>query len=84
MAINVTVNTTSNQQVQVKPTSRTQVTLSTVPRLSYTLNDLVDVDTTGSDNGEVLKFDSANNIYIIAEPTELDSNNITGINGGLF
>lgn len=83
MPINVTINTTSNQQVQLKPPPKTQVTLSS-GRQQYVLNDLVDVDTSGSDNGEVLQFDSANNKYIIAEPTNLSSNNITNINGGLF
>jgi len=83
MPINVTINTTSNQQVQLKPPPKTQVTVSNA-RQQYELNDLVDVDTSGSDNGEVLQFDSANNKYIIAEPTNLNSNNITNVNGGLF
>ena len=84
MALNVTVNTISNQQVQVKPAQKIQASVSVVPRQEYNLADLVDVDTTGSDDGEVLLFDSANNKYIIAEPSNLDSNNITNINGGLF
>lgn len=70
-------------QVLIKPPPKTQVTVAAA-RQQYVLGDLVDVDTSGSDNGEVLQFDAANNKYIIAEPTNLSSNNITNINGGLF
>jgi hypothetical protein len=82
MAINVVVNTGSASTVQVKPT-KTIAAVSVVPTANITLGSLTNVDATDPDEGEVLVYDAANNVFIVKQ-IEFDSNNITNINGGIF
>jgi len=55
----------SNYTVQIKPnkTAVTSVQIAKVPNLS--LGQLTDVDATGSENGEVLVYDSTAQKYMI-------------------
>jgi len=80
MAINVVVNTGSASTVQVKPT-KTVAAVAVVPTLS--LGALTNVDATDPDDGESLVYDAANNVFVVKQ-IEIDSNNITNINGGIF
>lgn len=82
MAINVVVNTSSASTVQVKPT-KTVAAVSVVPTANITLGSLTNVNVSDPDDGEALVYDAANNIFVVRE-IEIDSNNITNINGGTF
>jgi hypothetical protein len=70
--------------VTVKPTKTVVSSVTIAPTTSISLGSLTNVDTSGADDGEVLLFDAANSKFIVAEPSNLDSNNITSINGGQF
>jgi hypothetical protein len=82
MAINVVVNTSSASTVQVKPT-KTVASVSVVPTANITLGSLTNVDASDPDDGEALVYDGANNVFVVKQ-VEIDSNNITNINGGTF
>ncbi len=83
MAITAVVNTSSASTVTVKPASKYEAVVTVAPSANITLSTLVNVDTSGASDGEALVYDAANNIYVIKN-IEIDSNNITNINGGAF
>ena len=82
MAITAVVNTSGASTVQVKPT-KTVASVAFVPTANITLGSITNVDVSGAEDGEALVYDAANNIYVIKQ-VEVDSNNITNINGGSF
>jgi hypothetical protein len=83
MAITAVVNTSSASTVTVKPASKYEAVVTVAPSANITLSTLVNVDTSGAEDGEALVYDAANNNYVIKQ-IEIDSNNITNINGGAF
>ena len=83
MAITAVVNTSSASTVTVKPASKYEAFVTVAPSANITLSTLVNVDTSGAEDGEALVYDAANNNYVIREIT-FNSNNITNINGGAF
>ena len=83
MAITAVVNTSSASTVTVKPASKYEAVVTVAPSANITLSTLVNVDTSGAEDGEALDYDAANNNYVIREIT-FNSNNITNINGGAF
>ncbi len=83
MAITAVVNTSSASTVTVKPASKYEAVVTVAPSANISLSTLVNVDTSGAEVGEALVYDAANNIYVIKN-IEIDSNNITNINGGAF
>jgi hypothetical protein len=70
--------------VTVKPTKTVVSSVTIAPTTSISLGSLTNVDTSGADDGEMLIFDAANSKFVVSEPSNLDSNNITSINGGQF
>jgi hypothetical protein len=82
MAINVVVNTSGASTVQVKPT-KTVASVAVIPTANITLGSLTNVDASNPDDGEALVYDGANNVFVVKQ-VEIDSNNITNINGGTF
>jgi hypothetical protein len=70
--------------VTVKPTNTVVSSVTIAPTTSISLGSLTNVDVSGADDGEALIYDAANSKFIVAEPSNLDSNNITSINGGQF
>ena len=66
----------SNYTVQIKPnkTAVTSVQIAKVP--SLTLGQLTDVDTSGTENGETLVYDSVAQKYVVKA--------IPVIRGGIF
>jgi hypothetical protein len=83
MAITAVVNTSAASTVIVKPASKYEAVVTVAPSANITLSTLVNVDTSGAEDGEALVYDAANNNYVIREIT-FNSNNITNINGGAF
>ena len=83
MAITAVVNTSSASTVTVKPASKYEAVVTVAPSANITLSTLVNVDTSGAEDGDALVYDAANNNYVIREIT-FNSNNITNINGGAF
>ena len=83
MAITAVVNTSSASTVTVKPASKYEAVVTVAPSANITLSTLVNVDTSGAEDGEALVYDAANINYVIREIT-FNSNNITNINGGAF
>ena len=83
MAITAVVNTSSASTVTVKPASKYEAVVTVAPSANITLSTVVNVDTSGAEDGEALVYDAANNNYVIREIT-FNSNNITNINGGAF
>jgi len=83
MAITAVVNTSSASTVTVKPASKYEAVVTVTPSANISLSTLVNVDTSGAEDGEALVYDAANNNYVIREIT-FNSNNITNINGGAF
>jgi len=83
MAITAVVNTSSASTVTIKPASKYEAVVTVAPSANITLSTLVNVDTSGAEDGEALVYDAANNNYVIREIT-FNSNNITNINGGAF
>ena len=83
MAITAVVNTSSASTVTVKPASKYEAVVTVAPSANITLSTLVNVDTSGAEDGESLVYDAANNNYVIKQ-IEINSNNITNINGGAF
>ena len=82
MSIKVTINSPQNVVTAVK-TNKTAVSLLTPNAPSLSLGQLTNVDTSDSDDGEALIFDSSVNKYVIKQIT-VNSNNITNIAGGTF
>ena len=84
MATNVVVNTSSGTTAVVKPANKSVASVSVAPSANISLGSLTNVDVSNPDDNDVLRYDAANNKYVIA-PIILDSNTtITNINGGLF
>lgn len=84
MAINVVVNTSSGTTAVVKPSSKSVANVSVLPSSNISLGTLTNVDVSNPDDNDVLRYDAANNKYVVA-PIVLDANTtITNINGGLF
>ena len=83
MAITAVVNTSSASTVTIKPASKYEAVVTVAPSANITLSTLVNVDTSGAQDGEALVYNAANNNYVIREIT-FNSNNITNINGGAF
>lgn len=76
-------NSSTGTSVRINPIKSILTSSSIVPSSNITLASLTDVDTNDADDGEVLLYDAANTRYVIA-PIEVDSNNITNIQGGSF
>lgn len=70
-------------KVTVKPKKAVVSSVNIGPKPSLTLGQLLNVDATDPDNGEVLVYDDVQKKYIV-KPVIVDSNNITNIAGGLF
>lgn len=83
MAITAVVNTASASTVNVKPANKYEAVVTVAPSANISLSTLTNVDVSGAEDGEALVYDAANNIYVIKQ-VEIDSNNITNINGGSF
>ena len=83
MAITAVVNTSSASTVTVKPASKYEAVVTVAPSANISLSTVVNVDTSGAEDGDALVYDAANNNYVIREIT-FNSNNITNINGGAF
>ena len=84
MATTVVINSNPATTVSLKPANKTFASLSVAPSSNIGLGGLNNVDVSGAEDNEVLVFDQANNIFVVA-PITLDSNTtITNINGGLF
>jgi hypothetical protein len=70
-------------KVTVKPKKAVVSSVNIGPKPNLTLGQLLNVDATDPDNGEVLVYDDVQKKYIV-KPVVVDSNNITNIAGGLF
>lgn len=73
----------SNITVKIKPRKAIVSSVQIGPRSRVSLGDLIDVDASDPDNGEVLVYDEATHEYVV-KPLVVDSNNITSIQGGAF
>lgn len=69
--------------VTVKPTKTVVSSVTIAPQTSISLGSLTNVDATDPDDGETLVFESSSGKYVVKE-IQVDSNNITNINGGTF
>lgn len=69
--------------VKVTPTKTIVSSVTIAPQTPLSLGNLTNVDASNPDDGETLVFDAATNTFIVKE-IEVDSNNITNINGGTF
>lgn len=70
-------------KVTVKPKKTVVSSVNVGPKPSLTLGQLLNVDASDPDNGEVLVYDSTTNKYIV-KPVVVDANNITNLSGGTF
>jgi hypothetical protein len=70
-------------KVTVKPKKAVVSSINIGPKPNLTLGQLLNVDATDPDEGEVLVYNAIENKYII-KPVTVTSNNITNIFGGTF
>lgn len=73
----------SDITVKIKPKKSMVSSVQIGPRPRVSLDDLIDVNASDPDNGEVLMYDATTHEYIV-KPIVVDSNNITTIQGGRF
>jgi len=78
MAIKATINTTTGNRVSVNAKEQKSVrTVAIGPSTNaLRLDDLVDVDATGSNEGEVLIYDENQGKYLIGPITRVDGGRI--------
>jgi hypothetical protein len=69
--------------VTVKPTRTVVSSVTIAPQTSVSLGSLTNVDASDPDDGETLVYDAAQAKYVVKE-IQVDSNNITNVNGGTF
>ncbi len=70
-------------KVTVKPNKSVISSVNIGPKPSLTLGQLLNVDASDPDEGEVLAYDAASNKYVV-KPITVFANNITNIAGGTF
>jgi hypothetical protein len=70
-------------KVTVKPKKAVVSSVNIGPKPSLTLGQILNVDATDPDDGEVLVYDGVQNKYVV-KAVIIDANNITNIAGGLF
>lgn len=84
MSISVVVRPVESVVSVVKPTKTIVSSVSTIaPQASISLGGLTNVDASDPDDGETLVYDATQSIYVVKE-IQVNSNNITNINGGTF
>jgi hypothetical protein len=70
-------------KVTVKPKKAVVSSVNIGPKPNLTLGQILNVDATDPDNGEVLVYDDVLKKYVV-KPILVDSNNVTNITGGSF
>lgn len=70
-------------KVSIKPKKAVVSSVNIGPKPNLNLGQLLNVDASDPDDGEVLVYDGATNKYIV-KSVVVDTNNITNITGGLF
>jgi hypothetical protein len=70
-------------KVTVKPKKAVVSSVNIGPKPNLTLGQLLNVDATDPDNGEVLVYDDVQKKYIV-KSVIVNSNNITNVSGGIF
>lgn len=70
-------------KVSIKPKKAVVSSVNIGPKPNLNLGQLLNVDASDPDDGEVLVYDGATNKYIV-KSVVVDTNNITNISGGLF
>lgn len=70
-------------KVSIKPKKSVVSSVNIGPKPNLNLGQLLNVDASDPDNGEVLVYDAATNKYIV-KPIVVDSNNIPSLTGGSF
>jgi hypothetical protein len=83
MAISVVVNPVESVVSSVKPTKTVVSSVTIAPQTSISLGSLTNVDASNPDDGETLVYDAAQSKYVVKE-IQVNSNNITNVNGGTF
>jgi hypothetical protein len=69
--------------VTVKPTRTVVSSVTIAPQTSVSLGSLTNVDASDPDDGETLVYDATQAKYVVKE-IQVNSNNITNVNGGTF
>jgi hypothetical protein len=70
-------------KVTVKPKKAVVSSVNIGPKPNLTLGQILNVDATDPDNGEVLVYDGVLKKYVV-KPIIVDSNNVTNLTGGSF
>ena len=70
-------------KVTIKPKKAVVSSVNIGPKPNLTLGQILNVDATDPDNGEVLVYDDVLKKYVV-KPILVDSNNVTNITGGSF
>jgi hypothetical protein len=70
-------------KVTVKPKKAVVSSVNIGPKPNLTLGQILNVDATDPDNGEVLVYDDVLKKYVVKEIT-VTSNNIINVSGGQF
>jgi len=69
--------------VTIKPRKTTVSSVNIGPKPNLTLGQILNVDASDPDDGEVLVYDASQNKYVV-KPIVVNANNITNIAGGTF
>ncbi len=83
MNIKVSVNTSTNIVAKVQRPKSTATVIQSGAAGATSLANLLDVDATGAENGEVPIYDSTLQKYVV-KPLVVSANNLPNISGGTF
>jgi hypothetical protein len=73
----------SDLSITVKPNKTVVSAVTIAPQTSVSLGSLTNVDASNPDDGETLVYEASSGTYVVKE-IQVNSNNITNINGGTF
>jgi hypothetical protein len=73
----------SDLSITVKPNKTVVSAVTIAPQTSVSLGSLTNVDASSPDDGETLVYEASSGKYVVKE-IQVNSNNITNINGGTF